>query len=457
MSSDTIARRLNYEVAFDGEDMTTSISPYFKSLTYTDVEEDEADDIQIQLHDRDGLWRESWLQEAIEKAADNKKVEAVTKTVTKQADPYTHKVNCNIGLNIRSGPGMGYGVVGVFAYNRKIRAAGGTSGSWTKVIYTASGKTGWCWTSYLTPISGKEAEGETWEEEVTEETVTDNGGLKITAIILRQNWESDGKDNYLNCGQFELDSVDFSGPPGVVVLKGTALPFSAAIRQTKKSKGWESYTLSRIIKEIADKNGMAVLYSSAQDPYYERVEQSRVSDITFIQKLCHDAGISLKVSNNIVVAFDQAEYEAKGSIRKITYGDGSYEKFKLNTGQNDTQYSSCRVSYTPPNGDVIEATAYIEDYDAESDSNQQLEVTAKVENTSEALLLAHKHLRLHNKYGLTASFTMPGDPTLVAGVTVELGGWGPWSGKSIVKKAAHRVTESGYTTTIDVRKVLEGI
>ena len=384
MSSDTIARRLNYEVAFDGEDMTTSISPYFKSL-----------------HDRDGLWRESWLQEAIEKAADNKKVEAVTKTVTKQADPYTHKVNCNIGLNIRSGPGMGYGVVGVFAYNRKIRAAGGTSGSWTKVIYTASGKTGWCWTSYLTPISGKEAEGETWEEEVTEETVTDNGGLKITAIILRQNWESDGKDNYLNCGQFELDSVDFSGPPGV--------------------------------------------------------EQSRVSDITFIQKLCHDAGISLKVSNNIVVAFDQAEYEAKGSIRKITYGDGSYEKFKLNTGQNDTQYSSCRVSYTPPNGDVIEATAYIEDYDAESDSNQQLEVTAKVENTSEALLLAHKHLRLHNKYGLTASFTMPGDPTLVAGVTVELGGWGPWSGKSIVKKAAHRVTESGYTTTIDVRKVLEGI
>lgn len=62
---------------------------------------------------------------------------------------------------------------------------------------------------------------------------------------------------------------------------------------------------------MAGANGMACLYESASDPYYERVEQYKVSDIKFLSQLCHDAGISLKATNNILVLFDQADYEAK--------------------------------------------------------------------------------------------------------------------------------------------------
>lgn len=126
-------------------------------------------------------------------------------------------------------------------------------------------------------------------------------------------------------------------------------------------------------------------------------------------------------------------------------------------GAADTKYSSCRVSYVDPaTGQCIEATARIEDYNTDAKSNQQLEVSARVDSSGEAKALAAKLLRLHNKYAKTASFTLPGDPCLVAGVTVQLKGWGAWSGKYIISQARHTVGSAGYTTQINLRKVLEG-
>ncbi len=127
-------------------------------------------------------------------------------------------------------------------------------------------------------------------------------------------------------------------------------------------------------------------------------------------------------------------------------------------GAADVKYSSCRVSYVDPaTGECIEATARIEDYAPNAKGNQQLEISAKVASIGEAKTLAEKQLRLHNKYAKTASFTFPGAPSLVAGVTVRLRGWGSWNGKYMISRATHSVSSrSGYTTQIELRRVLEG-
>lgn len=286
-------------------------------------------------------------------------------------------------------------------------------------------------------------------------------GLKISAIILRENWNSDGKDDMLDCGQFELDSIDASGPPATITIKATSLPYASTVRQTQKSKSWENTTLSAIAKKIANSNGMACMFESSSDPSYKRTEQYRISDIGFLKKLCHDAGCSLKVTNNIIVIFDQAKYEKKKSVFTIKHGAaGGYIKYKLTTGDNDT-YTSCRVSYTTSNGAVISATAYVEDYkesksdDTDKSKNQCLEVRQKVSSKDEAQALAHKMLRLHNKFEFTAAFTFPGNPSLVAGNAVTLQGWGAFDGKYIIKQAKHSITSSGYTTQITLRKSLD--
>ena len=518
MSNPNSARRADAEVYFDGTDISKSLRQYLLSLTYTDNEEDEADDLQIQLQDREGVWLCQWLDAAIQAAAGGS-----TSTATVQMASSTYKVTAT-ALNVRSGPGTNYSKLGSLAYGTQISVSS-ISGGWAKITY--SGKTTYVSSSYIAAVGSGGSPGG-WvigdsviangrpqytsrgegtpganvtnykgsithlnlksdvkypihvgylgwfaESQIKKSTasvdpatvspsassVQGNAikGMSIQAAIVQLNWNGDGKDKALDCGQFELDQVEASGPPSTITIKGTALPYGSQIRQTKKSKAWESYTLSGIAKEMTSLNGMACLYESANDPFYSRVEQVTTSDIQFLSTLCHNAGISLKTTNNILVLFDQAAYEAKAVVRTITRGDGSYNKYSLSTGEADKQYASCRVRYTDPaTHTTIEATAYIDKYDPKSKNNQCLEILAKVNSIAEAKALAEKRLRLHNKYEKTANFTLPGDPDLLAGVTVTLAGWGGWNGKYIINQAKHSVGSSGYTTQIRLRPALEG-
>lgn len=69
MSNRDNARRAAAQIAFNKVDITSSIGPYLKSMTYVDNEEDETDELQIQVHDREGIWMEKWLSEAIDAAS----------------------------------------------------------------------------------------------------------------------------------------------------------------------------------------------------------------------------------------------------------------------------------------------------------------------------------------------------------------------------------------------------
>lgn len=441
MSDRSAARHALAEVYFAGVNISKSLRPYLLSLTYTDNEEDETDDLQIKIEDRDGVWLRKWLDVSVQAAIEGGGTETAA-----SGGGYT--VTAKSGLNIRSGPGTGYSKYGAFAYGAAVSVQE-ISGGWAKISY--NGKTAYVSADY---IKASEASGSGGSSRSAQ--LDRIKGLSIQAVLLRANWNGDGKDKLLDCGQFELDSVQASGPPSTITIKATSLPYSSTVRQMKKSKAWEGYYLSGIANEIAGTAGMAVVYESQNDPYYDRVEQITETDITFLQTLCRNAGISLKVSNNILVLFDQADYERKPEVFTIAYGAGAYTKYKLDTGEAEVKYTSCRVSYTKPSGEVVQGAAYVEDYKSDNDNNQCLEITAAVANAGEAKALAEKKLRQHNKYELTASFTLPGNPDLVAGCTVRLTGWGMWDGKYMIKQAKHAVVSSGYTTQITLRRILEG-
>ena len=422
-----LARRTDAEVSFDGVDISESLRKHLISLTYTDYEENETDDLQIEIEDRDDVWLCKWLNSAIQAAAvsssggwsiGDRVVVTGRPQFTSYGDgtPGTYVENYEgviTHLNLRSGVPYPINVDG----------------------------RGWFSTDQATKAGAGSA----------------IKGLSIQARIVKKNWLGNGKSQMLDCGKFELDSIEAGGPPASITIKGTALPFGSQIRQTKKSKAWEAYTLSRIAGEIAAHNGMAAMYESVNDPYYKRVEQVTMSDIAFLSKLCKDAAISLKVSGNMIVLFDQAAYESKPAVLTIKKGDGSYTKYKLRTGKADMEYAACRVSYVNPNnGKTIQGMAYSENYDAKDERNQILEITAKVNSIGEAEVLAQKMLRMKNKYEYTAIFTLPGNTILVSGVTVNLSGWGSWDGKYIVNQAKHSIGSSGYTTQIRLRHVLEG-
>jgi phage protein D len=287
---------------------------------------------------------------------------------------------------------------------------------------------------------------------------SDADSLKLTAVIVRENWNSDGKDDMLDCGDFPVDDIDPKGPPSTVTFKASALEYTSTIRQTKKSKAWEKYTLRRIAEEIAATNGMAVMYESAVDPIYDRTEQLEESDYNFLSRLSRSAGISLKATNSALVFFDAAAYEQNPPVITIERADmeravkGKYGKYSLRYRKADTQYNGCRVKYTDPSGKLIEYTYRIKS------GGQTFEYkAAKVKSRGEAERLAKAALRQKNKFEITGDFSIPGDTRLVAGATVELRGWGPlFDRRYIISRAQHEVSRSGYRVNIDLRMKLEG-
>ncbi len=421
-------------------DITKSIQPYLLSLQYTDSEEGEADDLQIVLQDRERLWMKKWIEPMIQAASS-------TRTESKGAGgnaSKTCKVTPAIGLNIRTGPGVQYGKLGAFPCGTTVQVESIENG-WAKIQH--GGRTAYISAAYIQP-AGEGASGKGGAATVP--------ALKMQAVLVQENQSGGGTDRVLDCGQFELDTVRAYGPPAEVEIKATGLPFSNTVRQMEKCRAWENYTLSGIAHEIASQNGMGCLFSCAQDPGYSRAEQFQESDIAFLSRLCRDAGASLKAANNILVLFDQAGFEGKPPVRAIKRGGGCLS-YDLSVGTADVQYASCRVRYTDPvTGKCIEGRATVEDYKEDAKNNQQLEVHAKVSSVGEAEALAEKRLRMHNKFSKTAVFTFPGDPALLAGVTVQLSGWGFGDGKYIIRQAVHTLGSGGYTTQVSLRRVLEG-
>lgn len=276
-------------------------------------------------------------------------------------------------------------------------------------------------------------------------------GVEISAVIVQKNWESNGKDRVLDCGVFEIDTVDGSGPPAKATIKAGSIPYKSTVRTQKKTKAWENYTLSSIAKEIAGKNGLTCMFESAFDPLYTRKEQIQESDITFLQRLCKAAGISLKVTAKIIVLFDAAAYEQKDAVRVIKRGTADVSSWSFSTSLHDASYSKCHVSYTDPTtGKTIEYTYTPRNADKDG---QVLEVNEKVSNREEARQLAMKRLRQKNKGEFKASFKLTGDARLVAGITVQVSGYGAFDGKYIIETATHSVSKSGYKTDLTLEFV----
>ena len=86
----------------------------------------------------------------------------------------------------------------------------------------------------------------------------------------------------------------------------------------------------------------------------------------------------------------------------------------------------------------------------------QLEYYGNSDNEAQAEAQAEAALKDKNKDKITASITVPGNTSLVAGVNINLTGVGKFSGKWLISRSTHSVEPSGgYTSNIDARKILQ--
>ena len=365
-----LARRSDWRVKVKGVDITDVLKHNLISLEVTDNEEGQADDLQIKISDRDGLWLQKWLNETVQKGSKTK--------------------------------GLSFAV--------------------------------WI------------------------------GSTDHTGKVLQQK-----------AGTFLLDTMDHDGPPAQVKLKCTSLDCQGGIRKDENDKCWENVKLKGIASDIAKKGKLKLLYCVSKNPKYERKQQDSETDIAFLIRLCDDVGLSVKISDGQLIIFDRKSFEAGNSVKTIKFGDGSYTKWSLGTGNGKTTYDICTVTYTDPKtgksykGEykspewqeeedrVAEANKDKSDDDEkETPTHTELKIKNKrVTSNKQAKELAEIELNLKNLFERTATFTVPGNPALMAGLPVTLKDFGYWSGKYMISTCTHSISSSGYTTKIKLRFIKE--
>lgn len=537
------ARKAFTSVSFNGTDISDVVNKYLMSLSYVDNEEDEADDLQIKLEDRSGIWLQQWLQDFIEKANEydtsaavktttaNDTHAGIYKAVSKGSSTFDSalcqvylitlgylagdvkvKADANViaaiksfqkasslgvkkkcdsktwvklvaAVNGKSIPVYDY----TFKAKKKIKIRSSPKSSASEVIAVPKGKecvitekvaSGWYRAKYEGKsgyVKGSNLKLTSVSNASSSSTIRRMKKLQINASITR---EDGGKKITTKCGLFELDDVKASGPPSTITIKASSLAYSG-IRKTKNDRSWENYTLKGIAEEIADRHGLGVLFDADVDPGYDRIEQSEQTDIALLKKLCQDVGYGLKITDNQIVIYDQAKYEAMQEIATFTFGDHSYIKWSLSTGDGQVKYDACEVSYTnPATGKPFKGVAYTEEYqeklneekakaseekskksksDKKDDTIETLVINnQRVGSNDEAQALAEKLLKLNNKFERETTLTVLGNPNYCAGMTVRLKNWGYWSGKYQISKVKHDVTpNNGYVCALTLRKVDE--
>ena len=86
-------------------------------------------------------------------------------------------------------------------------------------------------------------------------------------------------------------------------------------------------------------------------------------------------------------------------------------------------------------------------------SGQEYRLRKRVTSKAEAERLAKATLRKVNLRRVTGSLTLIGDPSLLAGCVIACEGFGSFDGNFIIESSSHDVSGSGYTTSLQLRRV----
>lgn len=298
-----------------------------------------------------------------------------------------------------------------------------------------------------------------------------DGGEVIKAYLAVGTVTKKGRELY--CGKFFVDSLRVKGSPRTFEMRAVAIPLNKPIRKKLKSRAWEKKTLKGIAQQIANEAGVRLLFDSKENPEYDRQDQSKESDMKFLSRLCEEVGLSLKVTDERIVIFDQSSYEKKSPVKTMKLGESPILSWDFESQQSDT-YKTCTITYRDPKkkkkGSAASYNMDLEKVKTKKDSNpavltytatdpdadengQEYAIKKRAKSIDEAKRLATAKLRSLNKRRVTGSMTVIGDNTLVAGIVIKCEGFGSFDGNFIIETASHSVDSNGYTTAIELRRV----
>jgi len=264
-------------------------------------------------------------------------------------------------------------------------------------------------------------------------------GTKVKAYIGYEN-------KLLPCGLFDIQEIEFSSHPDIVSVRCTSHAVKAQMRRTKRTKAWENTSLFEIVSDIANRYSLKPIIEGEDVPI-KRLDQKEESDSTFLYRLAKSYGFNFKILGDKLVFIEGKSLESKPPVKTIKReGILSYRI----TDSARKIYRACKIYYYDSREN--KEREYI--YETNMPVGETLKVEERAENIQQAIKKARAYLRKANKDKHTIELELMGDPSLVAGLTVNLSGFGVYDGKHFIESSEHEISDSGYLTRLEVRACL---
>lgn len=266
----------------------------------------------------------------------------------------------------------------------------------------------------------------------------------IKASIIKQNSHA---AESLPCGTFTIDQCDYSLPPHTLSIKAVSAAVKGKAATARRTRHWENVSLGSILGELAGDNGLALMLEGDASVTFERLDQTEQTDLEFARQICADCGLAVKIQTDRLVVYEKEAYEQKAPACEIWSDDDRLISARFSS-KTAKVYKKAKLTYHNPMKDK-DITGEYEDSSVEG-TGHELILHERAEDSASAERIAKQRLLEANRAEITGSLTLMGDVRLAAGITVQLGGFGMFSGKHFVNKVTHKIDGSGYTTTLEL-------
>lgn len=266
-----------------------------------------------------------------------------------------------------------------------------------------------------------------------------------TLISLSLGYEN----KLLDCGTFRISELLFSGFPHTVTLFATSWVHTeknTAIFREKKTNVWENATLSMIVEETAKEYGYQPHVKLKEDIEFGRIEQNNITAYEFLVSLAKKYGYTVKIYREKLFFFEWEHLQEQPPSMKLT--PRNIIRYRIKDIPREI-YKKAVVQYYDPKTKELKEYIY-EDKDIEYGGTYK--VIEKAESLKQAIAIAKKAIRAKNAGKVKPVLTLEGNPSIVAGMTLELDEFGIYSGKYLVERATHSISSRGYITEVELQR-----
>lgn len=252
--------------------------------------------------------------------------------------------------------------------------------------------------------------------------------------------------NLLDCGEFQVDEIEPSGPPAEISIRCLATGVQNGLR-TKDSHAYEDMNLRQLAQTIAAKQGLTIV-GTVPEVRWHRRSQFRETDLGFLERVAWEHGFVFSVKGTKLIFHELEALEKQSPVYQVRLSDlVSYDfRDKVHAATGGAQASFFDLDSKQVITDLLKGQG--------KPPGDVLRIRKRLENHSHSKRLAAQALRIHKGWEREGTVVLPGKIKARAGVNLELVDFGNLNGIWQITQAKHSLARgTGYQCELNIREV----